>query len=97
MIIDGIIIYPIPQQQELIECFSNAASQLVLEKATQISSLENALAHCKNERDDAISQIQAVKDHLEMILSEKKALLSSNSWRLTKPLRFIKDWFLTNS
>jgi len=61
MIIDGIITYPVPQQQELIERFSNATSQLVLEKATQISTLENALAHCKNERDDVISKMQAVE------------------------------------
>jgi len=32
-----------------------------------------------------------------VILSEKKALLSSNSWQLTKPLRIIKDWFFTNA
>jgi outer membrane murein-binding lipoprotein Lpp len=125
MIIDGIITYPVPLQQDLIQLFSNAASQLALDKTNQISTLENALAHCKNERDYAISQIQAAKDQvsdlesalaycknerdyaisqiqaakdqLEMILSEKKALLSSNSWKLTKPLRLIKDGFFTNS
>jgi hypothetical protein len=97
MIIDGNITYPVPQQPDLIERFSNAASQLALDKATQISTLENALAHCKNERDYAISQLQAAKDQLEVILSEKRALLSSNSWQLTKPLRLIKDWFFTNS
>jgi len=95
MIIDGNITYPVPQQLDLIECFSNAASQLALDKATQISTLENALAHCKNERDYVISQIQAAKDQLEMVLSEKKTFLSSNSWKLTKPLRFIKGWFFT--
>ena len=126
MIIDGNITFPVPQQQEeQIERLSNIVSRLVLDKATQIgtlenelahsknerdyaisqiqatkdqfSDLENALAHSKNERDYAISQIQATKDQLEMILCEKKALLNSNSWKLTKPLRFIKDWFFTNS
>ena len=105
MIIDGKITFPVPQQlEDQIACFSNATSQLAIDKVILIGTLENGLAHlknelaqCKNERDYAISQTQAAKDQLEMILSEKKALLNSNSWRLTKPLRFIKDWFFTNS
>ena len=143
MIIDGNITFPVPQQQDLIARFSNAASQLVLDKKTEINALENELTHCKNEmgvaisqvqaakdqielllnkasqlaiersneisalenvlvhfkneRDYAISQIQAANDQFEMMLSEKKALLNSNSWKLTKPLRLIKDWFFTNS
>ena len=126
MIIDGKITFPVPQQlEEQIERFSNIASQLALDKVTQISVLENQLVHCKNEvedrnvqiqvaknqvitlentlalckneRDYAISQIEAVKDQLGLILSEKRALLNSNSWKLTKPLRLIKDWFFTNT
>ena len=124
MIIDGKITFPVPRQlEDQIERFSNIASQLALDKLTQISvlenellhckneredrnvqiqaakdqvsELENTLAHCKNERDYAVLQIQAAKDQLELILSEKKALLNSNSWKLTKPLRLIKDWFFT--
>ena len=93
----GVAISQVQAAKDQIELLLNKASQLALERSNEISALENTLVHFKNERDYAISQIQAAKDQFEMTLSEKKALLNSNSWKLTKPLRLIKDWFFTNS
>jgi len=112
MIIDGKIIFLHPQQTEdQIKYLLNIISQLVLEKTSQISSIEdelgrlkhelvhfkNELIHAKKERDYASSLTQAATDEIEMIRAEKKAYLNSTSWKVTKPLRFIKDRLFINS
>ena len=43
------------------------------------------------------AQISALENELANCKNEKRALLNSNSWKLTKPLRFIKDWFLSKT
>jgi len=105
IIIDGKVILLLPQQSEdQIKYLFNVISQLVLDKSAQISSLENELVrlkneltHYKNERDYASSLTQAATDEIEMIRAEKKAYLNSTSWKVTKPLRFIKDRLFINS
>ena len=77
--------------------FQGYTAQPLKEKVAQIPILENQIVHSNHERDQAISMYKVAKSELDRVIAEKKTLLNSTNWKLTKPLRSLKDWLFTKS
>ena len=88
MILDGKIIFPVPSlPDEVANLMSITTKELFLGKIKKISEYELL----NNQLD---SRLREALNELETVTIEKKAILTSNSWRMTKPFRKIKDWIL---
>lgn len=88
MILDGKIIFPVPSLPiESANLMSIATKELFLGKIKKINEYELLNIQLDSKLREALNQ-------LETVTTEKKAIVASNSWRMTKPFRKIKDWIL---
>ena len=83
----------IPLLENQIVHSNNAREQAI----SMLDRARSELAVMTQERDQTISLYTAVKTELKIVISEKEAYLNSTSWKVTKPLRLIKNWFFTSS
>lgn len=60
----------------------------------KITAMATVLELMQNEYGEAVSRLSAVSAELELLNNEKKAYLNSTSWKITKPLRYIKNCLL---
>ena len=85
MIVDGKITFPIPTSpEEKLALLQSTIEQVLLEK----KSIDSLVL----ERDLLTGQLLEAQLALKMLADEKKALLTSHSWKITHPFRAMKDW-----
>lgn len=92
-------------QQVILNYYQRMSPQKFIEKYTgQITRLKQALAD-RDVRIISLGQTMTARDtqisHLQQVISERESvirqILSSTSWRLTRPLRALKTLFLNKS
>jgi len=99
-LLENQIVYSNDERDQAVSMLSAARAELEVihnERNQAIAIYRDSRAELevvKNERDQLTSMLSAAETKLEVVIFEKKAFLKSNSWKITKPLRYIKNYFL---